>query len=250
MKRRLCLLEEVPKGDTEAALSLNLVKTRLSGLFEYGSTKVDSLTTGTSLYTKFTEFRTIVAAAYNTAYMTDIFNEIKRLYPTEYETTGNITPATIKAYLTGFTAIVSGGPSREHLPISIGSIPPVDDDWNLPTKHVILYNDSLEELYDGGDATLAYIYVEIRKNEPTLSDFDGFESSDITALKDKGIETVELWGYKNGTIYTKLFEGSVDDLKVKSNTETYLVIGGASLVIIIILILLITSGNDSKSRKD
>lgn len=249
MQRRLCLLDEIPKGDSEIELSLVSVKARLLDLTNIGSTKVDSLVGGTVSYSRFTEFRTIISSCYNTHHMVDIFNEIKRLYPTEYSTTGIIVPATIKAYLTGLTAITVGGPGRGELPISVGSIPPIDEEWAFPTRHIILYNNStLEQLYDKSNSTSAYIYTEIKKSNPTLADFDGFDNSDITSLKAMGITTVELWGYKDGTIYTKLFEGSVDDLKIKSNIESVVIIGAAAVIVILVVLLLVTSRDRDKKN--
>ncbi len=249
MKRRLCLLQENPfKGDNEIAESLVVTKSRISDLSSYSNTVVDDIRTGTSLYQKFTEFRTVLVPCFNTNFMTDIQSAIEDIYRTEYTSPGKIIPMTIKAYLIGFTAVVSGGPSREHLPIAVGSIPPHNAVWSQPSKNIILYNRStLLSLFQKDAENFAYIYTEINKDNPTLSDFDGFDKSDIKTLKTNGITNVELWAYKNGTIYTKIFEGSVDDLKIRSDTVTIITILVALGIIGIIILLLLF--NNNKKRK-
>lgn len=249
-KRRFNFLDEIQvKGDAEALLSLADVRSRLDYLYDYSTTLVSSLKSGNALFSRFTEFRSIIAACFNTTYMQQIETKLKSLYPIEYETTGTILPMTIKAYLIGYTAIVSGGPDRYNLPISIGSIPKYGETVELPTENIYLYNNStLTSMNEKDTSNFAYIYTSINKLNPSLSDFDGFDKSDITSLKESGISDVELWAYKNGTIYTKLFEGSVDDLKIKSNASIMIIVGIAIFLIIIIILLLIFSNRSSDSK--
>jgi len=249
-KRKFNFLNEIPvKGDAEALLSLADVRNRLDYLYDYSTTLVSSLKSGNALFSRFTEFRSIVAACFNTTYMEQIESKLKSIYPVEYETTGTILPMTIKAYLIGYTAIVSGGPARYNLPISIGSIPKYRETVELPTENIYLYNNStLTSMNEKDESNFTYIYTSINKLNPTLSDFNGFDKSDIVSLKEAGITEVELWAYKNGTIYTKLFEGNIDDLKIKSNTTVMVIVGIAIFLIVLIILLLIFSnkGQDSK----
>lgn len=244
MKRRLRLLDEIPKGDAEAAVSLAAIKERVDYLAEYGSTRIDSLRTGTTLYNKFVEFRTIIAASYNTIYMNDIVSEIEAQFPEEYseETLGAVTPGTIKSYLVGFTANVTGGPSRENLPISVGSIPPMDE-WTLPIKNILLYDGvSISILHPVEGDHFAYLYVPVTTaegSEPTITSFAGFNTSDITSLKDLGIETVQLWGHKNGTRYTLLMEGTPDELPLASFFKTFVVVGIVFFILIITVYIIL-----------
>ncbi len=258
MRRYNLLLDEPIKGEIEKKMSITSILNKIENISKNCEKRINNLKKGTFLYNEFSQLRTIIASNYNTNNMIDIRNKIIDLFKDSYDNIGVVIPFTIKAYLIGNIAKISGDIDRKYLPISINSIPIIENGAEVIDKNIYMYNNSSLERIINVTSNEAYIFTEIKKDNPTINDFDGFDKSDIEKLKNDGINVIYHWAYKNGTIYNKLNyinispEGEkglksdinidIDNLKIKSNTDTMIIIGVAIFLIVIIILLLLFSG--------
>lgn len=234
--------EDVFKGGDVIKIDVNKLESMVKTMRSNHHLKIKSLKGHLKSY--FDEIITYVSILYDSSSYYVLHNIVKK----HFGNIGSVSPGTVGAYFAGclIGGKYKGSKGCTHICAGSAPLPRENGDWSFCDRPVVWAN------FNGTKYEFVYLSTKEDMSYPIMflacSEYHscpGFSDEEKKELKSKGIQRVELIGYRQGcTDYTNLIDESVavDDLKTRGTggetiTSTFNGNGCLALVVIGLIII-------------